>query len=153
MGERGTVYLGMNKLVDTTARTFIASNGSLFTDNFQIMVLSDDVDPYPLCGTLNSTLFQLTLNVEARSNFGQGVLEIQTYETENTKVVKPELLSEMPTEVFATANWDILTPSPERRQIDNAMFDALRLTSSERDAVYEGVVELVDNRRRRAGSV
>ena len=46
----------------------------------------------------------------------------------------------------------MLNPSPARRQIDDAVFDALSLTKGERDAVYEGVTELVENRLRRARS-
>ncbi len=37
-------------------------------------------------------------------------------------------------------------------QFDDAVFDALSLTQGERDAVYEGVTELVENRLRRARS-
>ena len=33
------------------------------------------------------------------------------------------------------------------------MYDALGLTAGEREAVYEGVTELVQNRRRRAGNI
>ena len=46
-----------------------------------------------------------------------------------------------------------MNPSPERLEIDTVVFDALGLTEGERDAVYEGVNELVGNRMRRARSV
>ena len=55
--------------------------------------------------------------------------------------------------IFDSIDWGVLTPSPQRRQIDDAVFDALGLTVCERDEVYEGVNELVNNRIRRAGSV
>ena len=54
--------------------------------------------------------------------------------------------------ILATTDWGVLTPSAERRQIDAAVFDALGLTQGERDAVYEGVNELVGNRMTRARS-
>ena len=44
-------------------------------------------------------------------------------------------------------------PSAERLVLDAAVFDALNLTQGERQAVYEGVAELVGNRKRRARSV
>ena len=47
-------------------------------------------------------------------------------------------------------DWDVLSPSPERRQIDDAVFDALDLSQDKRVAVYEGMIELAENRRRRA---
>ena len=148
LGERDGVYLGMNKLVDTTARTFLMLDSSFLSDNFQVM--SFDGDALLLCAALNATLFQLMLNTEARTNFGAGVLEIQTYETANIAVVNPNLLPSLDAELFASSDWDVLTPSPERRHIDDAVFDALGLTAGEREAVYSGVAELVNNRKQRA---
>ena len=151
LGERDGVYLGMNKLVDTTARTFLMLDNSFLSDNFQVM--SFDGDALLLCAALNATLFQLMLNTEARTNFGLGVLEIQTYETANIAVVNPSLLPALDAELFASSDWDVLTPSPERRLIDDVVFDALGLTAGEREAVYTGVTELVENRKQRARSV
>ena len=142
LGARDNVYLGMNKFVDTTARTFLATQGGLFSDNFQIMPIVGNLPPTRLCAAVNSTLFQLMLNTESRANFGEGVLEIQTYETANLKIANPCLLTAPRNAVFRTDDWDVLTPSPERRQIDNVVFEALDLTQGERDAVYEGVNEL-----------
>ena len=153
LGERDNVYLGMNKFVDTTARTFLAEDGALFSDNFQIMPIAGGFSPTRLCAAVNSTLFQLMLNTESWSNFGEGVLEVQTYETANLQIVNPQLLPEPAASAFNAADWDVLTPAAARRHIDGAVFDALGLTAGERDAVYEGVTELVQNRRRRAGSV
>ena len=153
LGERDNVYLGMNKFVDTTARTYLAVEGSLFSDNFQIMPLAGNGSPMRLCAAVNSTLFQLMLNTASRSNFGEGVLEIQTYETANLQIVNPQLLPEPNESVFNATDWDVLTPSAARRHIDGAVFDALGLTPAERQAVYAGVTELVENRRRRARSV
>ena len=148
LGERDGVYLGMNKLVDTTARTFLMLDSSFLSDNFQVISFCGDA--LLLCAALNATLFQLMLNTEARTNFGLGVLEIQTYETANIAVVNPNLLPVLDAKLFASSDWDVLTPSPERRQIDDAVFNALGLTTGERDAVYAGVTKLVTNRKRRA---
>ena len=152
LGKRDDVYLGMNKLVGTTARTFLASGGLLFSDNFQVMTKHDNIPVARLAASLNSTFFQLMLNTESRANFGQGVLEIQTYETNNLRIVNPLLLPEPDTNIFRTSNWDVLTPSKERRQIDDAVFDVLQLTEDERDAVYAGVNELVQNRTVKAAT-
>jgi len=37
--------------------------------------------------------------------------------------------------------------------LDNIIFDALNLTQGERDAVYEAVINLVESRLKKAGSV
>ncbi len=153
LGKRDNVHLGMNKFVNTVARAFLAVSGALFTDNFQVMSATDSVSSIQLCQAINSTLFQLMVNIESRSNFGEGVLEIQTYETRNLSIVNPELLPEVDAGVFESTEWDVLAPSAARREVDDAVFDALGLTSGERDAVYEGVAKLVGDRLRRARSV
>ena len=99
-----------------------------------------------------STLFQLILNTESRSNFGEGVLEIQTYETANLKVLNQQLLAELDAGLFASTDWGMLTPSAARRVIDTAVFDVLSLTAAEREAVYQGVNEHVRNRKAKAKS-
>ncbi|MCS7189961.1 MAG: hypothetical protein NZ933_09260, partial [Bacteroidia bacterium] len=43
--------------------------------------------------------------------------------------------------------------SPFRKEIDDIVFSVLGLTTSEREAVYEAVVELVSARLRKAESV
>ena len=153
LGRRDQVHLGLGKFANTTVRTFLNPSGILFTDNFQIMAFQDDVQSASLCAALNSTLCQLMFNISARSNFGEGVLEIQTYETAGLSILNPTLLPDIDGAIFASSDWDALTPSPERRQLDAPIFDALRLTAAERDAVYAGVSELVGNRLRRARSV
>ena len=151
IGRRKTTQLAMNYLIDTTARTYFVSDGLLFGDNFQ--TISIDEGTLQLCVPVNSTLSQLFFNILGRANFGGGLIKIQTFEMENMPTVSPSLLPSVKPEVFAASNWDVLKPSPARRQIDNAVFDALRLTTGEREAVYEGVSELVTNRKRRARSV
>ncbi|NWG04551.1 MAG: hypothetical protein HXY44_17000 [Syntrophaceae bacterium] len=42
---------------------------------------------------------------------------------------------------------------PDRRELDNIIFDILGLTKGERDAVYEAVIELVNQRLVKARSV
>ena len=73
-------------------------------------------------------------------------MKVQTFEIASLQIANPGLL-EVPNEsIFRRPNWDVLTPSSERRQIDDAVFDAMQLTQGEREAVYEGVNELVGNR-------
>lgn len=119
----------------TNARTFFTTGGLLFSTNFQLMTNQANIPASRTGALLNSTIFQLILNTESRANFSESVLGIQTYETAHLKIVNPFLLPEPDAAVFSTAVWDVLTPSPQRRQIDNALFDALRLTKDEPDAV------------------
>ena len=149
LGERHTTQLAMNYLIDTTARTFFVNDGLLFGDNLQEL-RSNTVSSLQLCAALNSTVSQLMFNIGGRANFGGGLMKIQTFEIECLQIVNPQSLPEPATGTFDSADWDVLTPSPARRQIDDAVFDALGLTAGDREAVYEGVNELVRNRKAKA---
>ena len=152
LGERHTTRLAMNYLIDTTARTFFIDEGLLVGDNFQ-EIRSNTLSPLQLCAALNSTLSQMIFNISGRANFGGGLMKIQTFEIEGLQIIDPRLLPEPNGTVFNNADWDVLTPSAARQHVDATVYDALGLTADERDAVYAGVVELVDNRKRRARSV
>ena len=151
LGERNTATLAMNYLIDTTARTFFIANGLHFGDNFQELY-STTVSPVQLCAALNSTLPQLMFNISGRANFGGGLLKIQTFEIESLEVPNPALLLEPGAAIFDSTDWDVMSPSAARWQIDGMVFDALGLTGGERRRVYEGVMELVGNRKQKAGS-
>ena len=151
LGERQTVHLGMNYLIDTTSRTFYIQDRLLFGDNFQELQ-SNKVSPLQLCAVMNSTVSQLMFNISGRANFGGGLMKIQTFEIESLSIVNPALLPEPDAAIFATTNWDVLQPSKERQELDTAIYDALGLTPNERQAVQAGVTELVNNRKRRARS-
>ena len=152
LGNRNTTPLAVNYLVDTTARTFFVQNELLFGDNFQELH-SRQEQPLPLCVAMNATLAQLMLNTSGRGNFGGGLMKVQTYEFQGLPLVNPSLLPEPDVAVFSAADWDALAPSESRREIDTLTHDALGLTAGERDAVYAGVRELVESRKRKAGSV
>ena len=140
----------MNTLIDTTARSFVCQQNLLFDQTCYTIV--SDFSPIKLCAAMNSTLAQLIINLSGRANFGGGLLRIATYELANLQIVNPELLLEPDTAIFNSTDWDTLSPSAERWEIDGMVFDALGLTAGERAAVYEGVMELVGNRKQKAGN-
>ena len=96
-----------------------------------------------LCAALNSTLFQLVFFTEARANYTEDVRSIQTRDAAELLVVAPSLLGELDAAIFDSSDWDVLIPSADRREVDASVFDALEMTPGERDAVHEGVAELV----------
>ena len=144
--------MAINIFIGSTARTVLASEELAFSDNFQV-INSSRVSLSRLCMSLNSSFCQLILNVQGRANFGQGVLEVQTYEMQKLLIVNPDLLPQPHDEIFTRAAWDVLHPSAERLQLDDAVFDIIGLTVGERESVYEAIVELVNNRGQKAGSV
>ncbi|MFL5658631.1 MAG: Eco57I restriction-modification methylase domain-containing protein [Ktedonobacteraceae bacterium] len=152
LGVRRSPYLGFNYLIDSTAKTLYAPDGCYFSDNFQEVNVSA---PFvlPLCASLNSTVFQLMVNVAGRSNFGDGLLKIQTYEVSDLLCLDPTTIDFKSSEIFSSTFWDVLHPSPDRRTLDDIIFEALNLTQGEREAVYEGVIELVETRLEKAKSL
>jgi type I restriction-modification system DNA methylase subunit len=152
LGERNLPLLGFNYLIDTTAKTLYAPDGCYFSDNFQEVIISTD-QVKPLCAILNSTLFQLMVNVAGRSNFGGGLLKIQTYEVSDLLCMNPAFVEFNSSELFASTSWDTLQVSRDRRALDAPIFNALDLTQEERDSVYEAVRELVEARSAKASSL
>ena len=143
LGGKDPVHLAMSKFAATTSRSYFSGTGLLFTDNFQVMTVRGNVSPVSLCAALNSTLFQLIFFAEARANYSEGVRSIQTNDAAKLLVVNPSLLGDLNAAIFASSDWDVLNPSAERQEIDALVFDALGMTIGERDAVNEGVFEMV----------
>lgn len=156
LGAHSPTRLGFNYLVDATAKTFYSPGGCYCSDNFQEITAPAHL-VLPLCAVLNSTLFQLMINVAGRANFGGGLLKIQTYELAHLlclhpALIPPDLIASVDLAgIFASSAWDVLAPSPERRMLDTMLFDVLELTRGERDAVYEAVIEMVRRRIKKAG--
>ena len=152
LGEREIPSLAFNYLISSTAKTLYAQNGCYTSDNFQ-EVHTDSSLILPLCASLNSSLFQLMVNIAGRSNFGGGLLKIQTYEISELLCLDPKTFAFENETIFASTTWEMLKPSDDRRALDAIIFDALDLTQGERDGVYEGVVKLVESRLRKARSL
>jgi hypothetical protein len=80
-------------------------------------------------------------------------MKIQTYEVAALLTVNPTLLDSVSCKK-ALLNADRLDlQAPDRRALDEVVFDVLGLTVGEREAVYEAVVNLVRARLEKARSV
>ena len=152
LGQHEMPSLSFNYLISSTARTLYARNGCYTSDNFQEIHIDLDLT-LPLCASLNSSLFQLMVNMAGRSNFGGGLLKIQTYEVSELLCLDPKTFTFENEIVFTSTAWEMLEPSDDRRALDAIIFDALSLTQGERDGVYEAVVSLVESRLRKARSL
>ena len=152
LAERQMPSLAFNYLISSTARTLYAQEGCYTSDNFQEIHIDSDLT-LPLCASLNSSLFQLVVNMAGRSNFGGGLLKIQTYEVSELLCLDPKIFAFEDEAIFRSTAWEMLAPSGDRRALDAIIFDALNLTQGERDGVYEAVVNLVESRLRKARSL
>ncbi|MEW6735315.1 MAG: DNA methyltransferase, partial [Acidobacteriota bacterium] len=152
LGRRVLARLHFNYLIDSTARTFYTDYNCYASDNFQEIHISDTL-VLPLCAALNATICQLIINVAGRANFGGGLLKLQTYEVAQLLCLDPTLIPAISEQLFAGAEWDVLTPSKERIMLDSIIYDILGLTVGEREGVYEAVQELVQMRIAKASNL
>jgi hypothetical protein len=126
---------------------------------------------------INSTISYLSIEVIARKTYGIGVAYIYGPEINNLLLLNPNLLSKklvsdlknvfekiklrpiysIFTELGFNQNKPIReqkpNPLPDRKALDDIVFDALGLTEEERKEVYWAVAELVKNRLEKAKSV
>ena len=71
----------------------------------------------------------------------------------NLAVVKPTLLDAKTCKACLVNAERLDLEDDDRRTLDSIIFDVLALTQGERDAVYEAVINLVEARLKKAGSV
>jgi len=103
-----------------------------------------------LAGILNSSITALISELEGRF-YGGGVLELEVYETKVMTVIDPSKLSEkerrrietMFSKICEAENkGDEKLEKEARTELDNAVFDVLKLKEKERKQVYEGLESL-----------
>jgi hypothetical protein len=154
------IQLGFNYNLYDTGRTYRSNEEpTYFSDSFHILSSSklDILHAY-----MNSALFHLFININARVVFGGGKAKLQTYEL--TALPCPRNLSdildnkklEALMEQMATADPKFLPEEFEeewRQELDNIIFTGLGLDSTVLDSVYESVTDIINYRMGKAGSV
>ncbi len=110
-----------------------------------------------LVAFLNSTLVMLFVETLGNKNLGQGVLDFFMADFLAMKI--PVVLAENLEGVFDELSkrgvqsvWNEMRMS-DRHDLDNVIFDTLKLTQGERDAVYEAVIDLAETRLKKAVSL
>jgi hypothetical protein len=123
------------------------------------------IDPKNIVHFLNSSVGNLFLELAGRVALGEGALKIQNYEYEEVMVLKISLKYPQEYNVFKSIFTELgfdsnktireqePKPLPDRKALDDIVFDALGLTEEERKEVYWAVAELVQNRLKKAKSV
>ncbi len=151
VGNRPIPHLYFQCVIGSTAKTFITSEECYALDKFAEVNAHSNLS-LPLCFSLNSTLFQLMVNVNGRSNLGGGALVIKIYELEALLCLDPKIIiaDDFDDTILESEDWDVLKLSQARHDIDNIIFDILELTQGERDGVYEAVTHLVTTRLQKA---
>ncbi|MFN3472230.1 MAG: hypothetical protein ACK4ZR_06490, partial [Aquificaceae bacterium] len=123
---------------------------------------------------LNSSLTILFIELDGKINLGQGALYLVPSDLKRVLILNPKFIdiskiSKVPQEMFHREIHSIFTelgfdpnkpirdqepnPLPDRKALDDIVFDALGLAEEERKEVYWAVAELVKNRLEKARSV
>uniref|UniRef100_A0A7V3ZS58 Type II methyltransferase M.Eco57I C-terminal domain-containing protein n=1 Tax=candidate division WOR-3 bacterium TaxID=2052148 RepID=A0A7V3ZS58_UNCW3 len=123
---------------------------------------------------LNSSISFLSVELNGRVNLGEGALDFKVYESHEIVILHPDCLNNEVTKnvvekLCARPIYSIFTelgfdpnkpireqepnPLPDRKALDDIIFDVLGLTEEERKEVYYAVAELVKNRLEKARSV
>jgi type I restriction-modification system DNA methylase subunit len=105
---------------------------------------------------LNSSLAWLFLEINGLIMMGQSTLAVYMLEDlQNSLIVQPDLFKIELSNFFYR---EILKfreelKQKDRKELEYVLFDCLNLTNSEREAVYEAVIDLVEARLRKASSL
>jgi len=137
----------------------IFSNGEIYADCNLFDISTEE--PKVVCAVGNSTPTILFNEMACRSyGGGGGPLKNQVYEVEALPVSSPRMFApnqkaQLQDALTAVANRAIRPifdeiRQPDRRALDEVVFDVLGLTAGEREAVYEAVVSLVRARLEKA---
>lgn len=124
-------------------------------------------DDRQLIAYLNSSLMALYLEVLGNKSLGQGVLDffmadflamrlpiILDPDLSNAfENIKDRPIKDVFNEYGMTSHSKFINPAKDIKNIDDIIFDALNLSSGERNAVYEAIVDLVEARLKKANSL
>ena len=137
------------------------NESSVAVDHNLFEILSDH--SFQLWAYLISTPAIIVRELFGRSNLGEGALKTEGIDISRFVVIRPNLLlCADPNSLKGAIKQMSHRPAhpveseihqPDRRALDDVIFDVLGLTRGERDAVYEAVVNLVQARLKKAESV
>jgi hypothetical protein len=136
-------------------RTF-ANQGVFIDKRLYEIYPKNKVEPILLA--TNAITCSLFLELGSRTGLGEGLLDLAVYELADCFVLVPPESNKLEAVLEEARLRDFLPLRQEiqnanRKELDSIVFDALGLTQGERDAVYEAVINLVEARLKKAGSV
>ncbi len=111
----------------------------------------------------NSTFSILISEIYGRVNLGDGLLTTYGPEITRFDFIQPSIFDTLVRKSI-NDSFEVLkirevksifdeVNQADRKQLDNIIFDTLNLTQGERDAIYEAVIELANNRLTKAESL
>ena len=151
LGAPQPANINCNYQIGYTQHFYISPQPFFVSNNFQCIHYTKD--PFSLAASLNSSWTQLWVSVMGRTNFGGGLLKIETYETANIVIPNPAMIDEQAARQELNAADMLEINDKDRKQLDDLVFNAINLTQGEQAGVYEAVTHLVETRLQKAQSL
>jgi hypothetical protein len=140
----------------------VYQNTGVFADKRLYDLMTDEVDVTLAC--LNASTFPLFVEMQTRNyGGGGGPIDATVYEIANVHILQPGYLGSAEKHELTRRFGEIRSRDigsifdeihqPDRRALDEVVFDVLGLTAGEREAVYEAGINLVRARLEKARSV
>lgn len=162
LGEHKIPDMSFSYMINDFGKTYLGKVYAI--DNFQ-SVYTSNKNKKTVFYLLNSTICWLFQQIAMRTNFGDGVGKIQSYEFAN--MLMPNInLEHLEIDLGETKNYkeelgeltSLKTVNPERVKLDTAILEAIGFTNKkERETVllelYKATFNLIDNRLRKAQSL
>ncbi len=158
LGEREPADLLWMEFINDINRVYVNEASCLESDKFYGITTEKK---FPL----NSTIISMFRELSGFTSLGQGALKLAVYEVENLLVPNIEVdkkledreMNSIFEEVGLSRNEPIReqepNPLPDRKELDDIVFDALGLSNQEKKEVYWATAELVKARLEKAESV
>jgi len=147
LGKRNPAPILLPYMIRRRARTIWNRANALCPNVFHEAVPKKEENVKTLLGILNSTPFALVMELQGRL-YGRGLLKIETYEWSSFPIPNPDTISQKEKHCIeasfskiceAQNNGDEKLEKEARAELDNAVFDTLKLKETERKQVYEGL--------------
>lgn len=147
LGERDPATINCNYQIGQIMRFFISDEGFYVSDNFQ--EIHTNINTYQLAASLNSNIGQLNANILGRSNFGDGLLKIQTYEVKEMSIPNPKIIPPDVKSIIRKSDL-LLFNNDDRKMLDATVGKSLGLTIGEIESITEASMTLVYKRSQKA---
>ena len=137
-------------MVNDIIRSYCNERGFFVDANFQEVHI-DEKFFWGLSVGLNSSLTNLFANILGRTNFGGGLLKIQTYEVADIFVVNPVLMDSKKCQQIILNSKKEKDYKKELSPCDFLVQKTLNLSDNEQNDLLETLGKLIQDRNSRAG--
>ena len=154
LGQWAFAQLLWVEIMFASFRVYINSDRVYESDKFYGII--SHTPTKELCLTLNSSILLLWKLLSGFSSLGQGALKTPVYEVKNFLIPSnTEILTQFNESMLnrSIENIDIEVSQADRKELDSVIFDYLKLTQDEGEAVYEAIINLYEARLNKAKSL